>query len=209
MRLSKSSLSLVGAGAALVLAACQSSSDAGGTAAAPGPNPPGVEQPPAAEAAPGTESGGVVAGSSDAQWKAFGAAFSQTQAVKAADLLTNPAPYLGKDVLVEGTVVDVCQKAGCWLVLSDGSKQVRVTVKDHGFAVDKDCSGSWAQVEGHLREVQANAEEAAHMATEAQRPDLAPIAGERTLEIVASGVRIQKTADVAPAAAPAPTGQAG
>ena len=97
---------------------------------------------------------------------------------------------------VEGTVVDVCQKAGCWLVISDGENQMRVRTKNHGFAVDKDCQGQWAQIHGKVVSMEITAEEAAHFAEESNRPDVAPESGkaETLFEIEASAVKLKKKA---------------
>jgi hypothetical protein len=48
-----------------------------------------------------------------------------------------------------GKIDAVCQKKGCWMELknTDGSS-MRVTFKDYGFFMPKDCSGKTAIVEG-------------------------------------------------------------
>ncbi|CAN5889348.1 DUF4920 domain-containing protein [soil metagenome] len=51
---------------------------------------------------------------------------------------------------VEGKIVDVCQKKGCWmeLALADG-ENIRVTFKDYGFFVPKDASGKTVIMDGY------------------------------------------------------------
>lgn len=48
-----------------------------------------------------------------------------------------------------GKIEAVCQKKGCWMELknNDGST-IRVTFKDYGFFMPKDCSGKTAIVDG-------------------------------------------------------------
>jgi len=55
-----------------------------------------------------------------------------TQTTSVSSILADPEAHLGEQVLVEGTVVDVCEMAGCWLALAgeqDG-EQLRVKVED-------------------------------------------------------------------------------
>lgn len=50
---------------------------------------------------------------------------------------------------VTGTVITVCQKKGCWMTLDIGHGQtMRVTFKDYGFFVPKDCAGKTVVIEG-------------------------------------------------------------
>ncbi len=162
----------------LLLAACQ------GT-------PAETEQPPSADDPIGTESGGAVVGESQLAYTHFGDAFSVEESVKAVELLADPGSFSEAPILVEGTVVDVCQKAGCWMVLSDGSKQIRVTMKDHGFSVAKDGTGSWARVQGTLKPIDLDPERVEHLEGESERPDVMPEKTGQTWEIVATGVAFQ------------------
>lgn len=58
----------------------------------------------------------------------------------------------GSTVLVTATAASVCQKKGCWVVLQDGDKSVRVTMKDYGFFLPADVAGKTLVVEGVLEE---------------------------------------------------------
>jgi hypothetical protein len=128
----------------------------------------------------------------------FGTPFTQTASVKAKDLLADPKAKVGQTVLVEGRVSDVCQKAGCWMVITDDASNgamMRVRMKDHGFSVAKDASGTMARVEGVVVEKPADAEEAAHFKSEAAKPEVQPeVAGQSTFEIEAVAVSIQRGA---------------
>jgi hypothetical protein len=173
-----------------LLAACS-----GGTIEQASPNPPGVEPVPAAADPVGTESGGAARQVSEITWTHFGTEPTLTSSVKVKDFLDDPSPYLGKEVLVEGTVVDVCQKAGCWMVMTDGGRQLRVTMKDHGFSVAKDGAGSWARVQGLVQEIPLDPETTAHFEGESARPDMLPEKQGQTFQIHASGVSFQDRAD--------------
>jgi len=166
-----------------LLAACQT-----------GELPADVEPTPAADAVAGTASGGVVVNEPDAVPAHFGEVFTvETASIKAVDLLADPASFASDEpILVEGTVVDVCQKAGCWMVLSDGGNQIRVTVKEHGFSVDKDGTGAWAKVQGLLQSVEVPAETVEHFEGESNRPDLIPEKPGTNWQIIATGVEFTK-----------------
>src|SRR5205085_11096995 len=49
-----------------------------------------------------------------------------SKAVQINDIIANLDTYKDKNVVVEGTVAEVCQEMGCWLVLSDGSNNIRI-----------------------------------------------------------------------------------
>jgi hypothetical protein len=52
------------------------------------------------------------------------------------DFLKDPAPYAGREVVLEGFVTDVCRKKGCWALLhdsdADAKGQVRVQQNEEG-----------------------------------------------------------------------------
>ena len=123
----------------------------------------------------------------------FGAAFAVTDAVAVGAVLDAPDTFASRPVQVRGRVSDVCQKAGCWMVIADDTngRSMRVRMKDHGFSVAKDGSGAMALVEGSLVAKPHDAEEAAHFAGEAAKPEVGPEkAGVTTWEIEATGVEL-------------------
>jgi hypothetical protein len=160
----------------------------------PPPSPdgkPGAAAPadPVGEAAPATEAPPSAAGASTH----YGAPFSQTASLTASALIANPAAHVGQPVRVEGRVAEVCQKAGCWMVLSgDEGATLRVRMKDHAFGVDKDCAGGWATVEGTVVEREVSVEEAEHVASEAAHAEAAPKPG-KIFELEATGVEIKRS----------------
>ena len=78
----------------------------------------------------------------------FGAPFAIEEVTQAKAVFDNPEGFVGKTVRVEGSVRDVCQKMGCWMVISEGEKSMRITTKDHKFFVAKDGAGSKCHIEG-------------------------------------------------------------
>jgi hypothetical protein len=94
---------------ALVLAAC-------GTATDPAVS---TETPVVSEDAHGAvhEEADAAHATADAEWASFGAPMASDNTVALSDLLDNPDTYTGQTVRVQGTVADVCQMAGCWMVM--------------------------------------------------------------------------------------------
>ncbi len=79
----------------------------------------------------------------------FGKTITEDGAVMLASIESEVIPgeeYVAK---VEGEIVEVCQKKGCWMtVKKDDGSVVRVTFKDYGFFVPKDAAGKWVIMEG-------------------------------------------------------------
>lgn len=80
----------------------------------------------------------------------FGAPVASTETVALADALAKPEAYQGREVVLEGKVAKVCKKKGCWMVLDDGARDVRITFKDYKFFVPKDCEGKTVRAQGVL-----------------------------------------------------------
>lgn len=51
-------------------------------------------------------------------------------------------------MLVEAKVDKVCKQKGCWMVLSDGEHNIRVTFKDYGFFVSEKLIGKSVKAQG-------------------------------------------------------------
>ena len=125
----------------------------------------------------------------------FGEAFTVEAVTPAADLLGDPASWVDKTVRVEGKVTDVCQKAGCWLVITDDTNHMRVRTKDHGFAVDKSGAGTTSQIEGLVVALPLNPEDVAHFVSESSEDAVIPehkATGDFTYEIVATAVELRR-----------------
>jgi len=172
--------------ASFLLGGCNSPSE---TAPAPEPEaaPEQAEEAPAAtdpaaEASPTAEVTGDI----------FGEPITLTDAVSTADLLAKASDFEGKTVLVKGEVVDVCQKMGCWMVITDGENSLRVTTKAHGFYVRKDGAGSNALIQGTLKHIAPNPERTAHLESESAKPEAMPEKAGVEYEIDADGIVFSK-----------------
>lgn len=130
-------------------------------------------------------------------WETFGTQLGVSEVVTAKALLDEPTKFVGKSLTVTGEVSDVCQKAGCWMVVSDGAERsMRVRMKDHGFAVAKDCAGAQTRVQGEVVEKRISKKEVDHFAGEAAKPEVMPEKGLApdtvTYELIASAVQIKR-----------------
>ena len=125
----------------------------------------------------------------------YGAAFTVNKVTPGSTVLESPAQYVDKTVRLSGTVSDVCQKMGCWMVFSDGSKHMRVTMKDHSFAIDKQASGASCEVEGQVIVKAIDPEVVAHYASEGNEGAPVPenqATDNKSYELVATSVRLTK-----------------
>lgn len=80
------------------------------------------------------------------------------------EALANSSAHAGKPGAYSGRITKVCQKMGCWLVLSGETGDLaRVVMHDHAFGVPKDSAGGDAIVYGTLSAKHLSAEEVAHL----------------------------------------------
>ncbi len=165
---------------AFLLGGCTSPSDT----AAPTEPEAAPEQP--QEAPAPTDSAPEVTGD------VFGQPITLTDAVSTGDLLAKPGDFEGKTILVKGSVVDVCQKMGCWMVITDGENSLRVTTKAHGFYVRKDGAGSSAMIQGTLKHIAPNPERTAHLEGESAKPEAMPEKAGVEYELDADGIVFSK-----------------
>ncbi len=79
----------------------------------------------------------------------FGKTITEDGAVMLASIEADVVPGEEYSAKVEGEIVEVCQKKGCWMtVKKDDGSVVRVTFKDYGFFVPKDAAGKWVVMDG-------------------------------------------------------------
>lgn len=92
----------------------------------------------------------------------YGTALSINEASKVSAILSEPESYLGKKVLIEGPVLEVCAKQGCWLeIASDQAEQkIKVKVNDGEIVFPMTAKGKIAKVEGEVYKIELSLEEA-------------------------------------------------
>ena len=101
-------------------------------------------------------------GTSSGDFTAYGEDLTLSETTSVSAILADPETYIGHQVLVEGTVVDVCEKRGCWLAIAgDGDgEQIRVKVEDGVIVFPMDARGLRARVEGVVEKLEFTMEEA-------------------------------------------------
>ena len=121
----------------------------------------------------------------------FGGEFTLTNSEPLQTLIDDPSPFVGKNVRVVGEITNVCQAKGCWMVLrAEGGESMRITMKDHAFAVDKDLAGKTAHVQGTVIAKTVDPETVAHYESEGATDDV-PEKGKTSVhELVATAVQI-------------------
>lgn len=82
--------------------------------------------------------------------KSYGAGVTLADSTPIAALLAAPADYAGKPVRVDGTVAEVCEKAGCWLEVraGEGDATLRVKVADGEIVFPTSARGRAVTAEG-------------------------------------------------------------
>ena len=126
------------------------------------------------------------------EWTNYGEAITLQSPVTVRELLKKQKKE--KEVLLEGTISEVCQNKGCWMVVGDEKQSVRVEFKDYKYFVPWDSEGKKVRLQGKLITKGVSAAAAKHMAGEMKN---SPV---RTKEIkpqqsitvfMASGVAIE------------------
>ena len=122
----------------------------------------------------------------------YGAPFTLEKTMPAKELLQDPDKYVGQTIRIEGTVSDVCQKMGCWMVISEEDKHMRITTKSHKFFVAKDGAGNRCHVEGEVIARELDPARTAHFESETSKDAPMPekqAKDNKTYEIVASSIQ--------------------
>lgn len=122
-----------------------------------------------------------------AQSEKYGKEIELEEKVLISEILASPQDYVGKTVLVEGEVTEVCAHAGCWMKLkSDKEGEIRIKVKDGEIVFPVESKGSKALVEGTVYSIEFTQEEAVeylkHMAEDAGKEfDESTVTGPMTI----------------------------
>jgi len=125
----------------------------------------------------------------------YGKAFTSSQVLSTtrAASVTSEKDVV-ENVQFEGTVNEVCQKEGCWLILSNGgSNNIMVRMKDHSFKVPKDINGKHVIVNGNLKKTVQSVEEQKHLMEDrgASQGELARVTEPKSVfELIATGVMV-------------------
>lgn len=85
----------------------------------------------------------------------MGKEISLKETTKVSDVLAKPSAFVGKTVLIQGKVLDVCTERGCWMKVSSDKKKenIIIKVKDGEMVFPLDAKGKDVSIEGELFEV--------------------------------------------------------
>ncbi len=107
----------------------------------------------------------LVTGSVIAEEKKFGVELTLTDVTKVSEILDNPEDFVGKTVLVEGTIVGVCEKRGCWMEIA-GDKpftKIKGKVNDGEIVFPMEAMGETARLEGEFQKMVLSVEQVTEM----------------------------------------------
>ena len=130
--------------------------------------------------------------------KHFGATITADNAITYEELVPKMANTDSLAIKITGTVGEVCQKKGCWMMLvSDqpGVPEMRVTFKDYAFFMPKDLTGKRVVLDGFAYISETSVEDLRHYAEDAGKSaeEIAAITEpEREVTYEASGVLVVK-----------------
>ena len=92
----------------------------------------------------------------------FGKPLTLTELTKVSEIEKSPQSFVGKKVLISGTVVEVCSTRGCWLdIASDTAfEKIQIKVTDGVIVFPLSARGRTAYVEGVLEELKLSKKDA-------------------------------------------------
>ncbi len=96
----------------------------------------------------------------------YGEELTLLETTRISRILDDPESYVGRRLLVEGTVVDVCEMRGCWLELASDRdfEKLRIKVDDGVIVFPLSARGQKARVEGVFEKLTLTEEEALEQA---------------------------------------------
>jgi gamma-glutamylcyclotransferase (GGCT)/AIG2-like uncharacterized protein YtfP len=99
---------------------------------------------------------------SQAEEVQYGEKISLTEKTEISKILADPESFMDEVVLVEGEVLDVCPKMGCWMELKseDGEGKIKVKVRDGDIIFPMEAIGHKAVVEGKVYKLELTHEKA-------------------------------------------------
>ena len=113
-------------------------------------------------------------------------------------ILANPDDYIGKVVRIEGMIIEVCAKRGCWVYVAGDQQgeKIQVKVEDGEIVFPMSASGRIGIVEGVVEELKLSQEQMIealkHLAEEKGQPfDPATVKDERLIRLKGLGAEIE------------------
>ena len=120
------------------------------------------------EPAPATASAPAVSPTAAPTGKSFGAGVTLADTISIDSILADPSAFKGKTVRVEGMVLDVCPKRGCWMELAgkEPGHKLKFKVTDGEMVFPMDAKGKVAVAQGEIAVRELSLEETKEYAKE-------------------------------------------
>ena len=116
----------------------------------------------------------------------YGEPFTDGPAVPVSEAIAGFDQHAGEPKRFRGSITDVCQTKGCWMMLEHEGQAARVMFGNHAFFLPKDATGS-AMVHGVLERKELSPEQVEHFTDDSGSGTAAEPVEYR---IVADGVRV-------------------
>ena len=107
--------------------------------------------------------GGTVVAEAPMGGTEYGEGVRAGRTIPVAEVLAAPEQYVDKEVQVEGVIVGVCSRMGCWIEIAAAEKHseaLRLKVEDGVMVFPVEVEGQWAQARGKLRKMELTEERA-------------------------------------------------
>ena len=111
--------------------------------------------------------------------------------VSLSDLIASPENFDGKTINLKGNIDDVCQRAGCWAKVIDGTNCILVQTQ-HKYFLPKDATGK-ISADGTFKSYVLTEEHAKEMLKESRNPKVKEedIKGDQKMYVlVATGIKV-------------------
>ncbi|MGS0497570.1 DUF4920 domain-containing protein [Pseudoalteromonas mariniglutinosa] len=97
-------------------------------------------------------------GLSSAAAEQFGKPVDNTNRLKISTIMAAPDNFLDQPITIEGTVVGVCAKRGCWMTIASDKRfeNLQIKVNDGDMVFPMTAKGSKAIATGKLNKIQLN-----------------------------------------------------
>ncbi|MEM7356443.1 MAG: DUF4920 domain-containing protein [Acidobacteriota bacterium] len=93
-----------------------------------------------------------------AEAEVYGDAIDEAEPTPIAKILADPDAFLGKTVRIEGGILDVCPKKGCWIEIGDAEHHIQLKVDDDVIVFPTDAKGRVAAAQGEVEALELTRE---------------------------------------------------
>ena len=96
----------------------------------------------------------------------YGESLTLSEVTNVSSILADPEKFVGKKVLIEGTVLEVCQMKGCWIEVEGNTEGtlLKAQAEDDVIVFPQTAVGQTFQVEGEIYAINLTEKEAIEMA---------------------------------------------